>query len=97
MLVSDSNVGAQAISYLKRTSSGRSAIVPMAPLASMSAAGGGSAGHVGGGIEVDDRTVLLAASVALGGEGVLGRMSDLVASSLMAFLMLAAGCLAAPL
>ncbi|MBP9086744.1 MAG: chromosome segregation protein SMC [Kofleriaceae bacterium] len=79
VLVSDSNVGAQAISYLKRTSSGRSAFVPMAPLASMSAAGGGSAGYVGGGIEVDDRTVLLAASVALGGEGVLGRMSDLVA------------------
>ncbi len=75
VLVADSNVGAQAISYLKRTGSGRSAFVPMAPL--MASGGGGV--YAGGGIEVDDRTVLVAASAAIGGEGVLGRMSDLVA------------------
>ncbi|HMG55161.1 MAG TPA: hypothetical protein VK601_16810, partial [Kofleriaceae bacterium] len=33
----------------------------------------------GGAIEVDDRTQLIAAHAAIGGEGVLGRMADLVA------------------
>ncbi|HPH68677.1 MAG TPA: chromosome segregation protein SMC, partial [Kofleriaceae bacterium] len=78
VLVADSNVGAQAISYLKRTGSGRSAFVPMAPLAA--SGNGGNGGVYGsGGFEVDDRTVLVAASAAIGGDGVLGRMSDLVA------------------
>ncbi len=33
----------------------------------------------GGGIQVDDRTAIVAASAAIGGEGVLGRLIDLVA------------------
>jgi chromosome segregation protein len=70
VLVANSGVGAQAISYLKRTNSGRSAFVPMTASAGA---------FTTGSIEVDDRSTLLAASVAMGGEGVLGRMSDLVA------------------
>jgi len=39
----------------------------------------GPAGAFGGAIEVEDRTQLVAAHAAIGGEGVLGRMVDLVA------------------
>jgi chromosome segregation protein len=72
VLVADSDVGAQAISYLKRTNSGRSAFVPMTAVA------GGSSHQRHGGIEVDDRTVLMAAMATIGGDGVLGRMGELV-------------------
>jgi chromosome segregation protein len=73
VLVADSNVGAQAISYLKRTNSGRSAFVPMTSLA-----GSTGSGAQRGGIEVDDRTALMSAMVSIGGDGVLGRMGELV-------------------
>ena len=72
VLVDNSAVGLAAIDYLKSSSSGRSAFVPMlAESASQHAWGGGS-------IEVEDRSALVAAMPAVGGEGVLGRMSDLV-------------------
>ncbi len=111
VLVEDAAVGVEAIGYLKRTSAGRSAFVPLGgvapavqartdvpdagPDAGHDAAaapggwdGGWSADAVGGGgIEIEDRTSIVAASIAIGagaattGEGVLGRMSDLVALS----------------
>ncbi|HEX3481482.1 MAG TPA: hypothetical protein VHT91_40995, partial [Kofleriaceae bacterium] len=39
---------------------------------------GGAGGRGAGGIEFEDRTQLIAAHAAIGGEGVLGRMADLV-------------------
>ena len=70
VLVAQPEVGLAAIDYLKRASAGRSAFVPI------DVSGGGGGG--GGGIEYDDRSALVAAHAAVGGEGVLGRMADLV-------------------
>jgi chromosome segregation protein len=72
VLVSQPEVGLAAIGYLKGSGGGRSAFVPVEVAG---AAGGGGAG----GIEYEDRTALVAAHAAIGGEGVLGRMADLVA------------------
>ncbi|HEY0194253.1 MAG TPA: chromosome segregation protein SMC [Kofleriaceae bacterium] len=78
VLVSQPEVGLAAVGFLKQGGAGRSAFVPVrsgrhqASTSAMSAAGWGT-------IEVDDRSELLAAHAAIGGEGVLGRMSDLVA------------------
>jgi chromosome segregation protein len=69
VLVSQPEVGLAAIGYLKGSGGGRSAFVPV------EVAGGGGLG----GIEYEDRTALVAAHAAIGGEGVLGRMADLVA------------------
>ncbi len=104
VLVDDHEVGVAAIGYLKSTSSGRSAFVPVragpAGAAGLMPAGArptaspdlGSLDddHVGvaswsmaddGGMLVEDHTAsapLMAAAAAIGGEGVLGRMVDLV-------------------
>src|SRR5262249_13440099 len=59
-------VGVEAIAYLKSSSAGRSAFVPCARPS------------LSGSIVVDDRTQLVAAHAAIGGEGVLGRLTDLV-------------------
>jgi len=84
VLVSEPEVGLAAIGFLKQGSAGRSAFVPMA-IASHGAAVSQARAphdpqdrHTGGRIEVDDRTELVAAHAAIGGEGVLGRMADLV-------------------
>ncbi|HTJ42211.1 MAG TPA: chromosome segregation protein SMC [Kofleriaceae bacterium] len=66
VLVEDQTTGVDAISFLKSSGAGRSAFVPV-----MQASGGPA-------IEVDDRTELVAAHAAIGGDGVLGRMTDLV-------------------
>ncbi len=63
ILVDSHVTGARAIGYLKAESAGRSAFVPSAPVGAMSA-----------GIDVEDRT---AESIG-DGQGVLGRMVDLV-------------------
>ncbi|HVK76719.1 MAG TPA: chromosome segregation protein SMC [Kofleriaceae bacterium] len=102
VLVDDAEVGVAAIGYLKSTNSGRSAFVPVRPVAMASAAASSPAigdepavdaihaagdDHVGAaswsaagpaGIVVEDRIALTAAAAAIGGEGVLGRMVDLV-------------------
>ncbi|MBK7071982.1 MAG: chromosome segregation protein SMC [Myxococcales bacterium] len=94
VLVEDAAVGVAAIGYLKSASAGRSAFVPvpLAPAAPASPdleAAVAEADHVGasswqlptddgGGIVVEDRTAITAAAQAVGGEGVLGRLVDLV-------------------
>jgi chromosome segregation protein len=65
VLVSEPSVGLAAIGFLKQAGGGRSAFVPV---------GGGA----GAGIVVEDRSALIAADAAVGGEGVIGRMADLV-------------------
>jgi chromosome segregation protein len=72
VLVSEPAVGLAAVSFLKHGGGGRSAFVPI-----MSARA--RAGGAGGMIEFDDRSQLVAAHAAIGGDGVLGRMADLVA------------------
>jgi chromosome segregation protein len=92
VLVSQPEVGLAAIGYLKQGGGGRSAFVPVelagaAEAADAVGAGSGADDVVGafggtggtGGIEFEDRTALVAAHAAVGGEGVLGRMVDLVA------------------
>ena len=85
VLVSEPEVGLAAIGFLKQGGGGRSAFVPMAvashgaAVSQARAASAPYAPHLGGKIEVDDRTQLVAAHAAIGGEGVLGRMADLVA------------------
>ncbi len=77
VLVSEPSVGLAAIGFLKQAGGGRSAFVPVR--------GGevGMAAESGGSIDFEDRSRLIAADVRLreigeGGEGVLGRMADLV-------------------
>ena len=70
VLVREPRVGLAAIGYLKAAGGGRSAFVPVHD---------GIHPSSGPAIEFDDRSQLLAAHAALGGEGVLGRMADLVA------------------
>jgi chromosome segregation protein len=71
VLVSEPEVGLAAVGFLKHGGGGRSAFVPLSARAPRLAGTGR--------IEFDDRTQLVAAHAAIGGEGVLGRMSDLVA------------------
>jgi len=94
VLVDDHQVGVAAIDYLKRTGAGRSAFVPCRDsaaereVAPAYAAAEGEAGSPSGfsldaawgegGIVVEDHSALMAAAAAVGGEGVLGRMVDLV-------------------
>lgn len=86
VLVADAGAGRDAISYLKETGGGRSAFVPVAgaPIAEEGQArapwafGTLDAALEQGGIVVEDRTGLTAAAAAVGGQGVLGRMVDLV-------------------
>jgi chromosome segregation protein len=65
ILVNTHEVGLKAISYLKDAGAGRSSFVPYA-------------GASASGIEVEDRVAINAASAATGGEGVLGRLVDMV-------------------
>jgi chromosome segregation protein len=95
VLVSEPEIGLQAIGYLKESGGGRSAFVPiethlavpepMVATLSRPFEGEGNAMTWSGGferavgaIEVEDRTQLVAAHAAIGGEGVLGRIADLV-------------------
>jgi chromosome segregation protein len=94
VLVEDASVGVAAIGYLKSASAGRSAFVPVplapaAPASPALEAAVAEADHVGaaswqlpaddgGAIVVEDRTAIVAATQAVGGEGVLGRLVDLV-------------------
>ncbi|MEO8840910.1 MAG: chromosome segregation protein SMC [Kofleriaceae bacterium] len=91
VLVDDPEVGLAAIGFLKQAGGGRSAFVPVelrAPVAVPAAARGfeGEGGAstwmfdavASGQIEVEDRSALLAAANAIGGEGVLGRIAELV-------------------
>jgi chromosome segregation protein len=90
VLVDDQAVGVEAIGYLKSSGAGRSAFVPCARPeipATMAAAApidhgwnldAPEDGDGGGRILVEDRTQLVAAHAAIGGEGVLGRMTELV-------------------
>lgn len=87
VLVADASAGQAAISYLKETGGGRSAFVPVAAAQAAAAEEQARAPwsfgtldtELGqGGIVVEDRTGLTAAAAALGGQGVLGRMVDLV-------------------
>jgi chromosome segregation protein len=83
VLVDNHGVGVDAITYLKQSGAGRSAFVPCrmpAASADGDVAGTPTWGAVtgGGGIEVEDRSGLTAAHAAIGGEGVLGRMTELV-------------------
>jgi chromosome segregation protein len=79
VLVRDAGVGVQAISYLKTSGGGRSTFVPLAVPQAVDASWGWEAALGGSGaIEVEDRTTLNAALAAVGGEGVIGRMTDLV-------------------
>jgi chromosome segregation protein len=91
ILVDHAHVGVAAIDYLKRSGAGRSAFVASrdaapvrasdsdaAPAASAWASDSGWDAPSGGGIVVDDQSQLHAAHAAIGGEGVLGRMVDLV-------------------
>ncbi|MGN6106286.1 MAG: chromosome segregation protein SMC [Kofleriaceae bacterium] len=70
VLVSQPEVGLAAIGFLKQGGGGRSAFVPVA---------GGAGESAPAPFEFEDRSELVAAHAAIGGEGVLGRMSDLVA------------------
>jgi chromosome segregation protein len=70
VLVSQPEVGLAAIGFLKQGGGGRSAFVPV------ETAGEDRARSP---IDFEDRTALVAAHAAIGGEGVLGRMVDLVA------------------
>lgn len=70
VLVSQPEVGLAAIGFLKQGGGGRSAFVPVA---------GGAGESAPAAFEFEDRSELVAAHAAIGGEGVLGRMSDLVA------------------
>jgi chromosome segregation protein len=90
ILVDHAHVGVAAIDYLKRSGAGRSAFVASrdaAPVrASDSAAAPAASAWASdsgwdapsGGIVVEDQSQLHAAHAAIGGEGVLGRMVDLV-------------------
>jgi chromosome segregation protein len=78
VLVSEPEVGLAAVGFLKHGGGGRSAFVPIRPIGRGARAGASMSGGLGQ-IEVDDRTQLVAAHAAIGGEGVLGRMADLVA------------------
>ncbi len=84
VLVDDPGVGVEAIGYLKQSKSGRSAFVPCrstgrgASDSDVVGAASWSADAGGGGMVVEDRTQLTAAHAAIGGEGVLGRMTELV-------------------
>ncbi|MEZ4404663.1 MAG: AAA family ATPase [Kofleriaceae bacterium] len=89
VLVDDHQVGLAAIGYLKSTSSGRSAFVPVPPAPAPVAALADDADRVGAPswqlpdgdptqMVVEDRTALTAAVVDVGGAGVLGRLIDLV-------------------
>jgi chromosome segregation protein len=91
ILVDHAHVGVAAIDYLKRSGAGRSAFVASrdqaptrasdsdaAPAASAWASDAGWDAPSGGGIVVEDQSQLHAAHAAIGGEGVLGRMVDLV-------------------
>src|SRR4029079_9666908 len=59
----------------KSSGAGRSAFVPCKTAPSVD---GGWSENAGGGILVEDRTQLVAAHAAIGGDGVLGRMTELV-------------------
>src|SRR5262249_40690931 len=95
VLVSEPEIGLQAIGYLKESGGGRSAFVPlethlavpepMVATFSRPFEGEGNAmtwsggfGRGGGGMGVEDRTKLVEAHAAIGGEGVLGRIAGLV-------------------
>jgi len=103
VLVEEPSIGVAAIGFLKQAGGGRSAFVPLTPLAEAKRAPepepvaprfegeGGAASWMspaweqdagassGSSIEVEDRTQLVAAMTATAtGEGVLGRMADLV-------------------
>src|SRR6185503_13332558 len=90
-LVEEPSIGVAAIGFLKQAGGGRSAFVPLhsepvpVPEAPRFEGEGGSASWMSpaweapGAIEVEDRTQLVAAMTATAtGEGVLGRMADLV-------------------
>jgi len=98
VLVDEAEVGLAAIGYLKESSGGRSAFVPVqvrsaavaVPAVARFEGEGGAASWMSpawgeparpGVIEVEDRSELVAAAGALGGEGILGRIADLVAFS----------------
>ncbi|MFT3699596.1 MAG: chromosome segregation protein SMC [Kofleriaceae bacterium] len=94
VLVEEPEVGLAAIGFLKQAGGGRSAFVPVevkSASASMPEArrefegeGGGSPwlwsapSTTVGGIEIEDRSALIAAANQVGGEGVIGRLGDLV-------------------
>ena len=93
VLVDDHAVGLAAIGYLKSTSGGRSAFVPVPAVAAAAPAAAledaiADADRVGaaswqvptadGEMIVEDRTAITAAAAAVGGDGVLGRLIDLV-------------------
>ena len=94
VLVDEAEVGLAAIGYLKESSGGRSAFVPVqvraaaVPTVARFEGEGGAASWMSpawsepahpGVIEVEDRSELVAAAGAIGGEGILGRIADLVA------------------
>ena len=82
VLVDDAEVGVAAIGYLKAQGAGRSAFVPLDQKTAASHAWGAhqyaGANGAGGHIVVEDHSALHAAAAEIGGEGVLGRMADLV-------------------
>ena len=91
VLVDDASVGVAAIGYLKSASAGRSAFVPVPPqvtrnvepeLVADADRVGASSWQLPNGIDtamvVEDRTAIVAAVGVVGGEGVLGRLVDLV-------------------
>jgi chromosome segregation protein len=91
VLVEQAEVGLAAIGFLKQAGGGRSAFVPVDLKQSVSVApaprqfegeGGASTWMfeqiATSGIEVEDRSDLLAAANAVGAEGVLGRIAELV-------------------
>jgi chromosome segregation protein len=82
VLVPSPEVGLAAIGFLKRGGGGRSAFVPMevAPVHPVGPVEPPAEEWAGApAILFEDRTALVAAHAAIGGEGVLGRMADLVA------------------
>ncbi|HET9988064.1 MAG TPA: hypothetical protein VFQ65_06085, partial [Kofleriaceae bacterium] len=91
VLVDEPEIGLAAIGFLKQAGGGRSAFVPVelrAALVAEAAAHGfeGEGGAstwmfrhaAGSSIEVEDRSDLVAAANVIGGEGVLGRIAELV-------------------
>ena len=85
VLVAQPEVGLAAIGFLKQDGAGRSAFVPVRDSRLADAVGATSfhgEGNTSGSIDFEDRSALVAAHAALTtegmGEGVLGRMSELV-------------------
>ncbi|HEY4243630.1 MAG TPA: chromosome segregation protein SMC [Kofleriaceae bacterium] len=81
VLVSEPEVGIAAVGFLKAGGGGRSAFVPLRNAGVIPAITSTSSLVMSDmdPIELDDRSALVAAHAAVGGDGVLGRMSDLVA------------------